>query len=159
MAGVDGEGVPLTDEQHRRGLERMYLTAPINAFDEPRLRVLDGQATVEIDLSAKYFHAADAVHGSVYFKLLDDAAFFAANSIAHDVLLLTSAFTTYLIRPVTSGTLRAVGTVVHRGRSQCLAEAVLRDDDGREVGRGSGMFVRSNMACADARGYGDVPGE
>ena len=28
-----------------------------------------------------YFHALEAIHGSVYFKILDDAAFFAAQSV------------------------------------------------------------------------------
>ena len=147
----------MTDERHHRRLERMYLAAPINAFYEPRLRVSEAEAVVEIDLAEKYFHAADAVHGSVYFKLLDDAAFFAANSLEREWFLLTTTFTTYLTRPVSSGTLRAVGKVVHRGKSQVLAEAVVSDGQGTEVGRGSGLFVRSKLAFANALGYADDP--
>jgi hypothetical protein len=31
-----------------------------------------------------FFHAAHAVHGSVYFKALDDAAFFAVASLVQE---------------------------------------------------------------------------
>ena len=140
----------MTPEQHHRSLERMYLAAPINAFYDPRLRVSEAEAVVEIDLSEKYFHAAGAVHGSVYFKLLDDAAFFAVNSLLTDVFVLTTSFQTYLTRPVTSGILVAEGSVVSRTRRLYIGEAVLRDGEGREVGRGSGTFMPSKIAL-DAR--------
>ena len=58
--------------------------------------------------------------------MLDDAAFFAANSLERDVFVLTTSFTTYLTRPVSSGTLRSVGRVVNRNKSQFIAEAVLK---------------------------------
>lgn len=35
-----------------------------------------------------------------------------------------------------------------------IAEAVVYDDRGREVGRGNGIFVRSRIPLQDARGYG-----
>ena len=37
-------------------------------------------------------HAAGAVHGSYYFKVLDDACYFAANSLVSDVFVLTVSF-------------------------------------------------------------------
>lgn len=39
----------------------------------------DGEAEVSIEVGRELFHASGAVHGSVYFKLLDDAAFFAVH--------------------------------------------------------------------------------
>jgi len=75
----------MTKDPHFVALENMYLAAPINAFYRPRIDVSDAEATIEIEVSKKLFHAADAVHGLVYFKMLDDAAFFAANSLERDV--------------------------------------------------------------------------
>jgi acyl-coenzyme A thioesterase PaaI-like protein len=37
-----------------------------------------------------HHHSIHAVHGSVYFKALDDAAFFAVNSLVEDVFVLTA---------------------------------------------------------------------
>ena len=60
--------------EHFRKLERAYASAPINAFYEPTLRVSEGLAELEIGITRKMHHAAGGVHGSVYFKALDDAA-------------------------------------------------------------------------------------
>ena len=140
-------------DPHYLALERMYLSAPINAFYQPRIEIADAEATIEIDIEQKLFHAAGAVHGSVYFKILDDATFFAANSLEREVFVLTTSFTTYLTRPISSGTLRAVGRVVNRNKTQFISEGVAYDSDGREVGRGSGIFVRSKHALRDVPGY------
>lgn len=138
---------------HYRALEGMYLGAPINAFYQPRIEVSHETAVIEIDIGHHFFHPAGAVHGSVYFKMLDDAAFFAAASIVDDVFVLTTTFTTYLTRPLSEGVLRSEGRVVNLNRSQIIAEAVARDDQGREVARGSGIFVRSRIALDGVEGY------
>ena len=138
---------------HFTALEHMYLAAPVNEFYRPKIDVSDSEATIEIQISEKLFHSAGAVHGSVYFKMLDDAAFFAANSLETEVFLLTTSFTTYLTRPVTSGTLRSTGRVVNRNKSQFIAEAIAYDSEGNEVGRGSGIFVRGKLLLRDALGY------
>lgn len=63
-------------EEHYRRLEKMYLAAPVNEFYHPVIQIEQGKSTIEIQVSEKFHHAAGAVHGSVYFKMLDDAAFF-----------------------------------------------------------------------------------
>lgn len=141
-------------ENHYRALERMYLAAPINRFFTPRITVSREKAEIEIIVRDAYFHAAGAVHGSVYFKMLDDAAYFAANSIETGCFVLTTAFTTYLTRPITSGRMISTGTVVNRTRSQILAESVVADGQGREIGRGNGIFVRGKTPLSDVPGYG-----
>lgn len=141
-------------DPHFTALENMYLSAPVNDFYHPRIEVSEAGATIEIEVSEKLFHAAGAVHGSVYFKLLDDAAFFAANSLERDVFVLTTSFTTYLTRPVSSGKLRSVGRVVSQTRSQFIAEAIVYGADGSEVGRGNGIFVRGKTRLREVSGYG-----
>ena len=143
----------MNNEQHFTSLKNMYAAAPINEIYRPSIEVTEGQAVIEINVDAKYHHSAGAVHGSVYFKMLDDAAFFAANSLEHEVFVLTTSFTTYITRPVSSGTLRAVGKVVNQNKSQFIAEAVVYDSQNNEVGRGSGVFVRGKFSLVQARGY------
>ena len=98
-------------------------------------------------------HAANAVHGSVYFKLLDDAAFFAANSLVEDVFLLTASFTIYMLGPVSEGRLKAGGRITHRTGRLFFAEAELEDRDGNAIARGSGTFVRSRIPLTPEIGY------
>jgi len=143
----------MEQEQHFRCLESMYAAAPINDIFRPSMVISEGKAVIEMGISSRYHHAAGAVHGAVYFKMLDDAAFFAANSLEQDVFVLTTSFTTYLTRPVSEGMLRAVGKVVFQNRSQFIAEAVVYDSTGREIGRGNGIFVRGKLPLSQVPGY------
>ena len=145
-----------TEEVHWRALERMYLGSPINTIYEPSISVSHESAEISIQIQERFFHAAGAIHGSVTWKMLDDAAFFAAASVVDDVFVLTTSFTSYLTRPVSEGELRSLGRIVNRNRSQIVAEAVAFDQDGREVGRGSGIFVRSKQSLAEIPLYGRV---
>lgn len=142
-----------TQIQHYRALESMYAAAPVNKIYQPVMTVSEGEAEITIPIDDKYHHSAGAVHGSVYFKMLDDAAFFAANSLEEENFVLTSSFTTYMTRPVVSGKLRSVGKVVNQTRSQFIAEAFLYDDQNNEVGRGNGIFVRGKLPLVKAKGY------
>ncbi len=139
---------------HFRNLERMYLTAPINAAYSPSLEITDGAAVLTFEVRPEHFHAAGALHGSVYFKALDDAAFFAVNSVVPDVLVLTVSYTVYLTRPVTGGTLRAEGKITSRSTNLYVAESVLYVEPDRQVARGSGTFMRSKLALSEDFGYG-----
>ena len=134
-------------EEHFRKLEWMYASAPINAYFRPLLTVSERTAVVEIPIRPEFFHAANAVHGSVYFKALDDAAYFAVNSIVTDAFIVTVQFNIYLTRPVSEGVLRATGHVVHESRSLFIANAELMAN-GREIARGSGTFMRSSLSAA-----------
>ncbi|MFD2176895.1 PaaI family thioesterase [Veronia pacifica] len=142
-------------ESHFRFLERMYSVAPVNAFYKPTMTISEGRAEIEIMASQQHHHSAGAVHGSVYFKMLDDAAYFAASSLEDEYFILTTSFTTYLTRPIVSGNMRAVGKVVNRSKSQIIAESVVYDSDDKEIGRGNGLFVRGRQRLAEI----DVPDE
>ena len=100
-----------------------------------------------------FHHAASARHGSVYFKALDDATFFAVSSLVENAFVLTVSFSIYFTRPVTDGEIVATGRVVHRSRRLYIAEGALVNDKGKEVARGSGTFMPSATALTPALGY------
>lgn len=141
------------DKKHYNSLENMYLAAPVNKIFPPRITIGNGEAEIEIDLKPEYHHTAGAVHGSVYFKLLDDAAFFAANSLEKDVFVLTTSFTTYITKPVVDGVMRSVGRVVNSNRTQWIAESIVYDSNGREIARGNGIFVRGKTELQKIPAY------
>src|SRR3546814_13756838 len=62
-----------------------------------------GHSRIEFSLDENFYHAAGAVHGTSYFKMLDDAAFYAANSLVSDRFLLTTAFNLLFTKPLTKG--------------------------------------------------------
>ncbi len=143
----------LGHDEHYRRLERMYARAPINAFYAPTLLVSERRAEVTIGVRPDFFHAAHAIHGSVYFKALDDAAFFAANSAVTEVFVLTVSFEVVLLRPVSAGTIRALGRLIHESRSLLVGEAELRNESGELLARGSGTFMRSTITLDAGVGY------
>jgi acyl-coenzyme A thioesterase PaaI-like protein len=91
-------------DAHFRKLERMYLSAPVNnvLYEGITINISAENAELTLKVEPKFFHAANAIHGSVYFKMLDDAAFFAVNSIVQDVFVYTVSFNTQLLRPVSA---------------------------------------------------------
>ena len=133
----------------------MYLSAPVNTeiYHGITLKVSDEKAELTLKIQEKFVHAAHAIHGSVYFKMLDDAAFFAVNSIVKDVFVYTVSFNIQLLRPATNGVIKAVGEVKFKSKNLFIADAVLFDEKGREVGRGSGNFMKSNMELNEKIGY------
>jgi uncharacterized protein (TIGR00369 family) len=139
--------------EHYRKLERMYGRAPINEHFDTELTVGDGEAELVMPVEESHFHAGNAVHGSVYFKALDDAAFFAASSTVEDAFVVTTDFDTYFERPVSSGSIRAEGEVFNDNPNQLIAGAVARDDEGNELARGTGTFRKSDTELTPEVGY------
>jgi len=132
----------------------MYLAAPINEFFKPTINIARGTAEITMHVNdRRFFHAANAVHGAVYFKGLDDAAFFAVSSLVDDVFVLTSTFNLYLLAPVSAGVVRSVGTALRTSGSSFLAESVMYNQENQEIARGSGMFVKSKIRLVPELGY------
>jgi len=137
---------------HYDALQKMYVEAPINAFFRPSIHVDHGLARVVMGVRADMNHAAHAVHGAVYFKMLDDAAFFATQSLVTDVFVLTVSFNVYLLAPVTEGEMISTGKVVHTSKRLFIAESTL-EVAGKTVARGSGSFMRSATPLDEKVGY------
>jgi len=140
---------------HYKKLENMYLAANVNTmiFDTTTCTISNGAAEIGLTVSEKYFRGLGAMHGSVYFKLLDDAAFFAVNSIVTDAFVLTTSFNINIIRPVNKGKIRAVGKVRFKSRQLFAAEAILYNENGKEIAFGTGNFSKSKMELTEEIGY------
>ena len=143
----------MTHAEHYHKLERMYLSAPVNEYYKPEIHITRGAARVSIQVRPDFFHAAKAAHGVLYFKLLDDSSFFAANSLVEDTFVLTVSYTVYFTRPITKGMVTAMGKVVQNSRRLLIAESVITDEHGKQVGRGSGTFMSSGMSLTEEIGY------
>ena len=149
------DGAPVQGaEAHFRALESLYAAAPINQLFDSVLEIPEGGvARIRFTLDARYFHAAGAAHGTSYFKMLDDAAFYACNSLVTDRFLLTTAFNLLLTRPLKIGPVIAEGRWISGKRRVFVADARLIDADGEEAARGTGTFMRSRIALAGLPGY------
>ena len=139
---------------HFRALEALYAAAPINQLFKSRLEIVEeGFARITFDVDARLHHAAGAAHGTTYFKMMDDAAFYAANSLVTDRFLLTTAFNLLFTRPIVAGPVVAEGRWVSGSRRVFVADARLIGPDGEEAARGTGTFMRSRIPLSSLPGY------
>ena len=139
---------------HYRALERLYREAPVNLLFPSRLEIVgEGRSRLTFTIEPGVFHAAGAAHGTIYFKMLDDAAFYAANSLVSDRFLLTTAFNLHFTKPANRGPVTAEGRWISGRRRVFIAEAHLVDADGDEIGRGTGTFMRSQIPLSSLPGY------
>ena len=141
-------------ELHHRALERLYASAPVNALFDSDLSIeAEGRARLTFRVTERSYHAAGAAHGTIYFKMLDDAAFYAANTLVTDRFLLTTSFNLHFTKPVRVGEVVAEGRWVSGRRRVLVAESRLVDAQGDEIGRGTGTFMRSRIALSGLPGY------
>ena len=143
-------------ELHHRALERLYRAAPVNALFPSRLEIpAEGRSRLTFTVDPGVFHAAGAAHGTIYFKMLDDAAFYAANTLVTDRFLLTTSFNLHFTKPVRSGEVMAEGRWISGRKRVLVAESRLVDAEGDEIGRGTGTFMRSRIALSSLAGYAE----
>lgn len=159
MAADSGSDAPQTGAAlHWRALESLYASAPINEKFASRLEIPgEGLSRITFEVDESNFHAAGAAHGTIYFKMLDDAAFYAANTMVSDRFLLTTSFNLHFSRPIRGGQVVAEGRWISGHRRVLVGEARLLDPEGEEIGRGTGTFMRSQIALSGLPGY-RIPG-
>ncbi len=145
----------MPNQNHFTQLENMYLSGKINQelYKSVAITVKEKSATITMHVEESYFHAGNSLHGSVYFKMLDDAAYFAVNSVVTDCFVYTTSFNIQLLRPVKSGKITAVGELKFASKNLFVADAILYDEKNREVARGSGNFMKSNIKLDEIPGY------
>ena len=129
-----------------------------------QLKVASASETSENQKPNPFYHGANALHGCVYFKMLDDAAFFAAQAAEQEFFVLTTNFTMDFFRPVTvesmgsdSQALIATGSIVNATRGKggvVVAEsALVEESSGKLVAKGRGSFMRGRARLMDMPGY------
>jgi acyl-coenzyme A thioesterase PaaI-like protein len=139
---------------HFRALESLYRAAPINRLFDSEIEIAEpGFARIRFEIGGATDHAAGAAHGTLYFKMMDDAAFYACNSLVSDRFLLTTAFNLVFTRPLKPGPAIAEGRWVSGRRRVFVGEARLLLPDGDEAARGTGTFMRSHIALSSLLGY------
>jgi acyl-coenzyme A thioesterase PaaI-like protein len=104
---------------HFRALESLYRHAAINRLFDSEIEIAEpGFTRICFEIGPETNHAAGAAHGTLYFKMMDDAAFYACNSMVSDRFLLTTAFTLVFTRPLKHGPVTRRGPLGQRQASR-----------------------------------------
>jgi len=144
----------MSNEAHFRFLEKLYHSAPINKdfFQGSKIAVRESSSIIELKVVEKFHHAGNAMHGAVYFKLMDDAAYFASASVEEVFFILTKSYQIEFLRPVMTGKIKVTGTVVSHEEEETVAIAELFNEKGKLVGRGKGIFVKGHKKLGSLAG-------
>ena len=146
----------MDNTEHYEKLRNMYMKAKINTlfFDTTQGKIENEKATISLDISDKYLHALGAIHGTIYFRMLDDSAYFAANSVEMNTFLLTSSFHINILRPVNKGRITAVGKLKFKSKNLLVAESTLFNEAGKKLAFGTGNFMKSKIELTEEIGAG-----
>ena len=124
------------------GLEFMQLLASDELGSTPMLATLaykfvavdDGYVEFECNPGEFMYNPLGVVHGGVAATLLDSAASCAVNTtLPPGTSYTTLDLSVHFLRPIAGdlGQIRAIGTVLNRGRRTALGQAELRDSSNR----------------------------
>lgn len=144
----------MSKQDHYKKLENLYTKVNIGEFyDTTQMTVSQKHAEISLEIEPKYHMGLGLTHGSVYFRLLDDACFYACMSLEDETHLLTSRFNIEFLKPVISGKVIAKGKITHELKRGYHAESALYNSQGEMVAYGSGYFAKTKMLLSNIEAY------
>ena len=101
------------------------------------MKFSEGKATLAMAVGRKFHNPMGTLHGGIMTDLADAAMGIATiSTLSESEIFTTLELKMNFLRPVRSGRIIAEGTVLYRGGTIALAEAVVRDGKGEMVAKG-----------------------
>ena len=96
-----------------------------------------GFSKLKVELEKKHLNPFGGIHGGVYSSLIDTAAYWAVYcDMAEDSGLISLDVNVDNMSPVRDGLLIVEGIRIKAGRNICIAEAVIKNEQGKLVAHG-----------------------
>tara|TARA_B100001989_G_C24383647_1_gene385598 strand:+ start:309 stop:758 length:450 start_codon:yes stop_codon:yes gene_type:complete len=125
----------------KKELLHNYLNHPMHTGLNLSVQQDNGTARVSMVVNPNICNLVGTLHGSFYFKLMDDACFFAAISLNHHHFVATANFNIHYFLPVSKGKLSAIAKVINHDKNKYVCDCDIVDEDKHFCGHGSGLFV------------------
>lgn len=110
------------------------------------MTISNGTADLTMSLGTEYEQALGSVHGMIFFKVVDETAFYAAQSLVPDVWLTTASVHMNITGPLSSGsTVAAHAQVLHQTRSSFIVESRVTNAAGDLVAQATVTMVRTKQ--------------
>jgi len=101
-----------------------------------------GECIMEVIVREKHFQPYSMVHGGVFASLVDAAAYWAVfTQIDDEAKMITVDIKINYLAPASTGRLIAKGKNIKVGRTICLGEAVIENDDGKILAHGTATMM------------------
>ena len=118
-----------------------YKDHPMHKDLEIDVDYTQGKAQVGLTVHKSILNLVGILHGAIYFKLIDDACFFAGLSLNKSNFIATSSMSIHYLKPVSKGRIIADAAVVDQVGKKYVCEAAIQDLNGVKYAFGSGMFI------------------
>lgn len=130
------------------------LGVEVDSF-EPR-----GPITAHIPVKPVLMQPMGIIHGGIYAPIGESLASIATvmNVIADGMAAVGQSNNTSFLRPVSSGTMHAVGTPLHMGRTSWYWQVEIKDDDGKLCAISMVTLAVRPMASFDRSAKEDTSG-
>lgn len=119
-------------------------------------KLAEGRCELSLPLEGFHANAYGSLHGGVVATLVDTASGVAAwTQAAKGERVSTVELKVNFIAgvvPSAGGALKAVGVVIHKGRTTAVVEADVLDPEGKRVARGLGTFFYQSARGSQAGG-------
>lgn len=122
-----------------------------------------GYSNLKVELENKHLNPFGGIHGGVYSSLIDTAAYWAVYcDMAEDTGLISLDVNVDNMSPIRNGLLIVEGKRIRAGRNICIAEAVIKDEQGKLLAHGkSKQMVTQGLQTISqavaAMGYPSLP--
>ena len=122
-----------------------------------------GYARVEVDLQRKHCNPFGAIHGGVYSSIIDTAAYWSAYCELDENIGYTSFdLSVNNLSMIREGKIFAEGKSIKIGRSTCLTEAYVKDENGKLLAHGTSKLMILNGKqsighALESMGYRSLP--
>lgn len=101
-----------------------------------------GYSQVKINIEPKHLSPYGAIQGGVYSSLIDTAAYWAIYpELDEQAGLISMDVNVHNLASVKGGILLARGERIKIGRTTCLAQALIKDENGRVLAQGSSKLL------------------
>lgn len=141
---------------HLSALMEMVNQSPYFSLLGIRLvQLAPSYARVETDVTNRHLNPFGTIHGGVYASIIDTAAYWAAYCNQTEEAGFTSLdLAVNNLAMANHGRLIATATAVKEGRSICLCEAVIEDENGKILAHGTSklLMLQGRQSVADALG-------
>lgn len=141
------------EKDHFTKLKNLYYAAPINDQLKPKISIIEKSAIIEQIIDQSHCHAGGFAHGSVIFKLLDDAAYFAAATSQPTFFLVTASYEIKFKNPAPIGRYKAIGELTDSSGRILKARSKVVDDKDQVIAKGTGLFIPTKQPLSDLAGY------
>lgn len=131
------------NSQHIQELIKLINSSPY--FRHMGMTIEDmgiGYSLVKIDIKNEHLSPYGAIQGGVYSSIIDTAAYWAPYSeMVEDLGLISMDVNVNNLASVKKGRILARGERIKIGRTTCLAQVTVTDEDGKPLAHGSSKLL------------------